>query len=154
MEHNQNNDMSEIIKPIRQQILDAFELEFGFIKDKFEIIDLLANNSPMDYEIIEYLKLPTDDYNIVWHPGVYTFIGNNTLYRVGVSMHNSRARVMQHIDAYTAKDGFCVCDIDNFPDKSITLFNVKNKSDRHWLLAVEAFIEMKFEPKIKAGRIG
>lgn len=128
--------MSVTPKPIREQIIDAFELEFEFIKDKFEIIDLLSNNSPMDYETIEYLKLPTDDYNIVWHPGVYTFIGNNSLYRVGVSMHNSRARVMQHLDACTAKNGFCVWDIDNFPDKSIVLFNIKNKTDKHWLATI------------------
>lgn len=139
---------------IKHQIIEAFESEFSFVKDKFVLIDLLANNSPMDIETIEYLKLPTDDYNIVWHPGVYTFIGNNCLYRVGVSMHNSRARVMQHLDAYTSKDGHCVWDIDNYPDKSITLFNVKNRADKHWLLALEAFIETKFEPKIKAGRIG
>ncbi|HLO59219.1 MAG TPA: hypothetical protein VK179_10785 [Bacteroidales bacterium] len=146
--------MIEIVKPIRKQIIDAIELEFGFIKDKFEIIDLLANNSPMDYETIEYLKLPTVDYNIVWHPGVYTFMGNNSLYRVGVSMQNSRARVLQHLEACTSKNGYCVWDIDHYLDKSITLFNVKNKSDIHWLLALETFIEIKFEPKIKSGRIG
>lgn len=67
---------------IKQQIIDAFETEFGFIKDKFELIDILANNTSMDYETIEYLKLPSEQFNIVWHPGVYAFIGNNTLYRV------------------------------------------------------------------------
>lgn len=108
----------------------------------------------MDYKTIENLKLPTEDYNIVWHPFVYIFIGNNPLYRVCVSMHNSRARVMKHLEACTSKNGYCVWDIDNFPDKSITMFNVKYKSDKHWLLSVDAFIEMKFEPKIKAGRIG
>lgn len=139
---------------LKQQIIDAFESEFGFVKEKFELIDLLANNSPMDYETIEYLKLPSDNYNIVWHPGVYAFIGNNELYRVGVSMRNSRARVMEHLDAETSKDGYCVRDIDNYPDKSILLFNVKDKSDRHWLLALEAYLETKYQPKIKAGRIG
>lgn len=139
---------------IRQQLIDAFEQEFSFIRDKFELIDLLANNTPMDYETIEYLKLPSDEYNIVWHPGVYAFIGNSSLYRVGVSMHNSRARVMQHLDACTAKDGHCIWDIDKFEDKSILLFNVKNKADRHWLLALEAFFENKFSPLISAGRIG
>jgi hypothetical protein len=139
---------------IKQQIIDAFESEFSFVRDKFELIDLLANSSPMDYETIEYLKLPSEDYNIVWHPGVYTFIGNNLLYRVGVSMRNSRARVMEHLDAETEKDSYCVWDIDKYPDKSILLFNVKDKADRHWLLALEAFLETKFQPKIKAGRIG
>ncbi len=146
--------MSVIKSPIKQQIIEAFETEFGFIKDKFELIDLLSNNSPMEYETIEYLKLPSENYNIVWHPGVYTFIGNDLLYRVGVSIHNSRARVMQHLDAWTEKDGYCVWDINNHADKSILLFNVKEKSDKHWLLALEAFLETKFQPKIKAGRVG
>lgn len=147
-------ELSSISLSIKQQLIYSFEEEFSFVKDKFEIIDLLANNSPMEYEAIEYLKLPSDDYNIVWHPGVYAFIGNNTLYRVGVSMHNSRARVMQHLYDGTAKDGYCIWDINRFEDRSILLFNVKNRNDRHWLLALEAFFECKFKPLIKAGRVG
>lgn len=139
---------------LKQEIIAAFEDEFSFVRDKFELIDLLANNSPMDYKTIEYLKLPSEDYNIVWHPGVYVFIGNNQLYRVGVSMRNSRARVLAHLNASTAKGGFCIWDIDKFPDKSILLFNVKDRADRYWLLSLEAFLEIKFQPKIKAGRIG
>jgi len=141
-------------KSIKQQIISVFKSEFGFIQDKFEILDLLSNNSPMDYKTIEYLKLPSEENNIVWHPGVYVFLGNNTTYRVGVSMNNSRARVMQHLDVKTQKDGYCVWDIDQFEDKSILLFNVKNKADKHWLLALEAFLETTLQPKIKAGRIG
>ena len=139
---------------MKQQVIDAFKKEFSFLKDKFEIIDLLANSSPMDNEVIEYLKLPSENYNIVWHPGVYLFIGNNSLYRVGVSMNNSRGRVMAHLKACTHKNGYSIWDIDKFEDKSILLFNVKEKSDRHWLLALEAFLETKFKPLIKAGRIG
>jgi hypothetical protein len=146
--------MIENIKSIRQKLIEAFELEFSFIKHKFEIIDILSNNSPMDYQTIEYLKLPSDEYNIVWHPGVYAFIGNNELYRVGVSMRNCRARVMEHLYAATSKDGYSVWDIDKHADKSILLFNVKDKSDRHWLLALETFFETNFSPKIKAARIG
>ncbi|MCU4173921.1 hypothetical protein [Carboxylicivirga sp. N1Y90] len=141
-------------KSIKQQIINAFTSEFGFMQDKFEILDLLSNGSPMDYKTIEYLKLPSEDINIVWHPGVYVFIGNNVAYRVGVSMNNSRARVMQHLDVRTQKDGYCVWDINQYEDKSILLFNVKNKVDKHWLLALEVFLETKFQPKIKAGRIG
>jgi len=139
---------------MKQQIIDAFEKEFFFIKDKFEIIDLIENESPMDYEIIEYLKLPSENYNIVWHPGVYLFIGNNSLYRVGVSMRNSRARVMEHLSASTKNDNHCIWDIDKFSDKSILLFNIKNTIDRHWLLALEAYFELTFAPLIKARRIG
>ena len=139
---------------IKEQVISAFNSEFYFLIDKFEIIDLLGDNSQMDYEIISNLKLPTDDYNIVWHPGVYLFLGNNLVYRVGVGMINARARVMEHLDACTSAGNCGIWDIDNFDDRSILLFTVKNKNDRHWLLALEAYFEIKFRPLIKAGRIG
>ena len=61
---------------IKEHVISAFKKEFHFVQSKFEIIDLLENNSPMDYDIINDLKLPTSDYNIIWHPGVYVFLGN------------------------------------------------------------------------------
>ena len=139
---------------ITSTIIKAFEKEFHFIKDKIEIIDLLGNGSEMDYETIEYLKLPTSDYNIVWHPGVYLFLGNNSVYRVGVSMRNSRARVMKHLEVGTCCGNISIWDINNYDDKSILLFNVKEKINRHWLLAIEAYFEEQFSPLIKARRIG
>jgi hypothetical protein len=139
---------------IKEEILSAFKSEFSFIEDKFEILDLLGNNEAIDYDTIEMLKLPSDDYNIVWHPGVYMFLGNDSVYRVGVSMNNSRYRVMQHLEAGTSANGFCVWDIDKYADKSILLINVKERVNRHWLLAIEAYLEFKFEPHIKAKRVG
>jgi len=139
---------------MKEKIIAEFKKEFGFISDKFEFLDLLGNGSPMDSETIEYLKLPSDAYNVVWHPGVYFFIGNNSVYRVGVSMVNSRARVMQHLEACTSKNGIGIWDIDKFDDKSILLINVKDKKDRHWLLAIEAYFEQSLKPLIGADRIG
>lgn len=108
----------------------------------------------MDYKTIESLKLPNEKNNIVWHPGVYIFIGNNQVYRVGVSLSNSRKRVMEHLDVCTSGNGFSIWDINKYSDKSILLFNVKNKDDRHWLLALEAYFEKILSPLIKARRIG
>lgn len=139
---------------IKEQIISAFRDEFHFIQDKFEILDLLGNNSKMDYETIDLLKLPSDDLNIVWHPGVYIFLGNNSIYRVGVSMINSRKRVMEHLDACTSQNEHSIWDIDKYEDKAILLFNVKDKADRHWLLAIEAYFEERFKPLIRAVRIG
>lgn len=139
---------------MKQKIIDAFYKEFSFVKDKFKLIELLANNTPIDYETIESLKFQSEGYHIIEHPGVYTFCGNNELFRVGVSMRNSHERVMKHLYEGTRKDGFCVWDIDDYDDKSILLINVKDKSDIHWLLALEAFLELNFQPKIRAGRIG
>jgi hypothetical protein len=137
-----------------QDIISDFQDEFGAVAEKFEIMDLLSNGSEMRYNTIESLKMPSPEYNIVWHPGVYFFIGNSKLYRVGVSMRNSRARVLQHLKAGTGKDGYNIWDIDKFNDKSILIINVKNREDRHWLLAIEAYFEMKYKPLIRAGRIG
>lgn len=139
---------------IKEQVILAFKNEFHFIQDKFEILDLLDNNSEMDSKVIEVLKLPSNVYNIVWHPGVYLFLGNNSVYRVGVSMNNSRGRVMEHLEACTSKNGHSIWDINKHDDKSILVFNIKDKSNRHWLLAIEAYFEEKFKPLINAGRIG
>ena len=137
---------------IKEQIISAFEEEFHFIKNKIEVMDLLKDNGEMDNDVIESLKLPSDDYNIVWHPGVYVFIGNNSVYRVGVSMTNSRKRVMEHLEACTKENDYCVWDIDPFPDRSILLFNVKQKDDFHWLKALEVYLEKKFNPLIPSKR--
>jgi hypothetical protein len=139
---------------IKQDVILAFQDEFHFVQNKFEILDLLSNNSSMNYETIQNLKLPRNDYNIVWHPGVYAFIGNNEVYRVGVSMRNSRARVMEHLAACTSQNGCSIWDINKYDDKSILLFNIKEGKDRHWLLALEVFFEEKFNPRIRSGRIG
>lgn len=146
--------MNQSETSIREKLINAFEAEFSFVKDKFELMDLLANGQAMDYNEFENLKLPSDDYNIVWHPGVYLFIGNNSLYRVGVSMKNSRARVMEHLDNCTSDGKHAIWDIDKYDDKAILLFNVKDLADRHWLLSLEAFFETKFSPLIKAKRVG
>lgn len=139
---------------IKNEVISAFREEFSFIQQKFEVLDLLENCVSLDYEVICNLKLPSNEYNIIWHPGVYVFIGNNRVYRIGVSMRNSRARVMQHLEAFTSKDGYGVWDINKFTDKCLLLINVKEISDRHWLLAIEAYLEEKFNPLIKAARIG
>jgi hypothetical protein len=146
--------MNTMPKIIKQIIIEAFESEFGFLRDKFEMMDLLSNGSPIDYSVIDNLKLPSEENNLIWHPGVYFFIGDNSLYRVGVSLNNSRARVMEHLEACTNSPTHGIWDIDKFDDKAILLINVKNKSDRHWLLAIEAFFEINFQPKIRALRIG
>lgn len=138
---------------IKEKVKDAFKTEFHFVQNKFEVLDLLEK-SPMESKAISNLKLPSDTNNIVWHPGVYVFIGNNSVYRVGVSMINSRKRVLDHLEAYTSNGTHSIWDINKYPDKSILLFNVINKSDNHWLLSLEAYLEKTFAPHIRSLRIG
>lgn len=139
---------------IKNEIINAFHEIFGFIEDKFEIMELLPNGKKIDYEEINKIKLPSDEYNIVWHPGVYLFIGNNKMYRAGVSMRNSRNRVLEHIYQGTEASGYRIWDIDQYDDRSIMLFNIKDPSESYWLLALELFFEERFKPLIKARRKG
>ena len=138
----------------KELAINKFKSEFGWIENKFEILDLLADGTPMEYQTIRLVKLPSAQNNIVWHPGVYVFIGNGSVYKVGVSVRNSRARVMEHLKVNTRKNGKSIMDIKEAEDRSILLFNVKNPKDNHWLLALECFLEKELDPLIKSDRIG
>jgi hypothetical protein len=84
----------------------------------------------MDYAAINSIRLPTDDY----------------------SMRNSRERVMQHLVASTGHNEYNIWHIAEYDDCAILLFNVKDVADRHWLLALEVFLERKFNPLIPSLR--
>lgn len=139
-----------------QEIINLFEGEFKDIRSKFEIIKLLDNKRELDIKIIEFLKLPSDEKNYIWHPGVYIFYGNGKPYRVGRHLGNSRFRVMQHLKVNTKNGHASVWDIKDAPDKEIVLFNVINREDYHWVAAVEIFMEkaLKQELQIPAKRQG
>ncbi|MCF1753173.1 hypothetical protein [Mariniradius sediminis] len=139
---------------IVNQVIESFEQEFNLIKDKFVVLDLLENHRPMTIEAIRELKLPVDGEDMVWHPGVYVFIGDGSVYRVGRSLDNSRKRVLEHLTDKTSFNGIGVWDINDKPDKAILLFNLKDKKGIHWLAALEIFLERKFNPKIPSGRLG
>lgn len=138
----------------KEEVIKAFKDEFGAVAEKFVIMDLLEDGTLMEYKAITEVRLPSKEYNRVFYPGVYVFIGNDTVYRVGVSMRNSRERVRQHINAQRTIGVTSIMDIDQFSDRSILLFNVDNPEDRHWLLALEVFLEKKFEPLIRSKRVG
>jgi len=69
-------------------------------------------------------------------------------------MRNSRARVMEHLEACTSSNGYGIWDIEKCKDRSILLFNVKDVANRHWLLALETYLEHKCAPHIKSQSIG
>lgn len=138
------------------QIIEEFKTEFKPILDKFEIIKVLQNEVPYEYHAIRTVKRPKSDNNIIWHPGVYVFYGNGKPYRVGRHLGNSRARVLQHLNASTRNGKESVWSIKDAPDKEIVLFNVKDRNDYHWVAAVEIFMEkaLKGELVIPAKRQG
>jgi len=139
---------------IKDDVIAAFKSEFSHVEPNFIILDLLGDNAPMEYEAISKLKMPSVKNDLVWMPGVYVFIGNDAVYRVGVSMENSRRRVLQHLVDQTTYDGYCVWDIATQESKAILLFNVQDTEFNHWLLALEACLEKKFKPRIRSLRNG
>ena len=136
---------------MKNQIISALRNEFGEVEKKFVQTDLLENGRKMDYD---YNFLKATNSSVLSNPGVYLFIGNKTVYRVGKSSRNCINRVREHLDAWTQADGYCIWDIADYHDKPILLLNIKDPKDAHWVLSVEAFLETHFEPLIKAKRVG
>ena len=120
------------------KIKQLFETEFKPLKDKFQIIQLLEGKREFDKETISEVTHYYKGVDIVWHPGCYVFFGNGKPYKVGRHLENSRKRVLEHIRDNT---GGKISEISQFDDREILLFNVINRDDKHWVAAVEIFLE-------------
>lgn len=127
-------------------IKNEFQREFDQIANKFEIIELQADKALRADESLEL------DAKYVSHPGVYVWWSSEKgPLRVGRSLTNSRKRALEHIRDNTGK---IMAQMANNPDTVLLLFNVKDPSDRHWVAAVEIFLEEKIKPLIKSLRKG
>lgn len=137
-------------------IIEIFENEFSSVIDKFIIIRVLDGKRELNYEQIENLKLPSEDDNLIWHPGVYVFYGHGKPYRVGRHLANSRYRVLEHLKQGTGNGTSTVWDINSASDAEILLLNVINRDDYHWVAAVEIYLEkvLKDQLVIPAKRQG
>lgn len=134
-----------------------FQEEFQQIANKFTVLELQLYRDGIKKEMSELSKeaLPSKEENLIWHPGVYVFIGGDTVYKVGSSLNNSRKRALEHFTDNTQKDGISIHDIYQHQDACILLFNIIHfDEDSHWILALEAFLEKKLQPKIRSGSIG
>lgn len=142
---------------MKETVENYFHEEFQQLADKFKVLVLQLFRDGIKKEISELSKeaLPSKEENLIWYPGVYVFIGGDSVYKVGCSMNNSRKRALEHFTDNTQKNCIPIHDIYQHPDASILLFNIKNpQEDSHWILALEAFLEKKLDPKIRSGRIG
>lgn len=125
-----------------QDIKQIFNSEFSFITDKFVIIE----------EILPNLKNSTKDY--IYHPGVYIFLFDSKVIKVGRHLTNSRKRALEHIKAETQKDDFNMKSLENNPNCKVILINLKSIEDYHWAASLEIFLEKKLNPQIKSKRQG
>jgi hypothetical protein len=116
-----------------------FLSEFQCIRDKFEVIT---------YPLSQLRG--AKDSNI-WNPGVYVYHRTLDVLKVGLSLTNSKKRALEHVGATTGDK----MDVKTEQaDATVTLFNVINKNDSHWVAAVEIFLEDVLSPVVRSGRRG
>ena len=89
-------------------------------------------------------------------PGVYVFWVENgwdekesRVEKVGRSFSNSHKRAQQHI-----KDNTKGLMRDRSSMYKLLLFNAQDDHSKHWIAALEVFLELNLNPNIKSKRIG
>jgi len=132
------------------KIIEIFKKEFQPILNKFEIIQVLRGKPFTSMNIVE----AKDKNNLIWHPGVYVFYGNERVWKVGRHLTNSRKRANQHINDNTHTEKYSIKDLEKITDAELILFNIIKQEDYHWVAAVEIYLEEKLKPLIPSKRTG
>ncbi|WP_339880780.1 hypothetical protein [uncultured Algoriphagus sp.] len=124
------------------EIIRKFEAEFNFIKHKFRIIDLKLSEVKSSME------------EFVYHPGVYIFYNSTSVIKVGRHLVNCRKRALEHVRDNTRNEHLEMRELVSDSASRILLINSKKVEDRHWVAAVELFMETHLSPVIKSKRLG
>lgn len=121
------------------KIKNLFQSEFNDLTKLFNISEFSLDKTD------EYMK--NDDLAM---PGVYVFVKDELVIRIGRSLSNSRKRALEHIQDNT---GGRMRQLGYDPKTTLMLFNVKSGDDLHWVASLEIFFELKLKPEIPS-RIG
>lgn len=124
-----------------EKIIEIFKSEFEFIENKFIIIEEKINN------------LKASQKEFIYNPGVYIFIDNNLVIKVGRHFTNSRKRALEHIKANTMNELFEMKNLIHSHNSKVLLINLKDKQEFHWIAAIEIYLEQKLKPLIKTKRL-
>ncbi len=130
------------------EIIEVFRNEFQSVLNKFVIIQVLRGKLFTSKNIVEAKD------NLIWHPGVYVFYGNERVWKVGRHLTNSRKRANQHIIDNTCTEKYRIKDLEKITDAELILFNIIKQEDYHWVAAVEIYLEEKLKPLIPSKRTG
>lgn len=124
-------------------VLSSFKKEFYTIENKFILISLSIKEANESKD------------EIVAQPGVYIFWFEEKIIKVGRHLTNSRKRALQHIRDNTRNDAFQMNSLDGCNTKcGLILINCINPKDKHWVAAIEIYLEDVLRPVIKSGRTG
>jgi hypothetical protein len=108
--------------------------EFGFIADKFETVQFCAGQKPS-------VENP-------YRPGVYVFLMNGRIWKVGKHNSNAYKRCLEHFEDDTGSNiNKGMKQFQRDENMQIMLFLLKNESDLHWIYALECYLEMYFRKK-------
>ena len=122
-----------------QEIVQAFEREFGGLATKFQVLELRGPDA-------ETASDPR-----VARPGVYVHWKDGVVFRVGRSLSNARKRALQHFPDNT---GHSMAALKDDRAAKLLLFTVEREDDCHWIAALKLFFERCLKPVIPPGRRG
>ena len=126
-----------------QNIKEMFRNEFSPIDEKFTVKELEINDAMNNGE------------DAVNKPGIYVFWSpEHGVIKVGKSQSNSKKRALEHIRDNTHNNTIHMNTLPDNKDAKLVLFNITNNDDLHWLLSLEAYMELNAKPAIPAGRVG
>ncbi len=123
-----------------QKITDTFAKEFGFLQSKFIIIEENLND------------LANSKKDCVYHPGVYIHHRGDDIIKVGRHLTNSRKRALEHITSNTKNEQIEMKDLKKDSNSKVTLLNVRDPEEYHWVAAIEIYMENNLNPIIKSKR--
>ena len=130
----------------RSDIVSLFSSEFASIKDRFNIIELHMNYAEQDNSKEAAM------------PGVYVYLKDNKVWKVGRHLVNSRKRAIEHVNV--KRTDYKVVNLKSDPEAVLLLFNLKEHAPkngvdfRHWVAALEIFFELRLDPLEKSDRLG
>lgn len=127
------------------EINQLFEKEFGFVSDRFKLIQFPITQISHDRDI--------------YKPGIYIFHMNGRVWKVGKSNDNVFKRALDHFKADTGhriEKG--MKKFQENPEMNLMLYVLKSNEDMHWVYALEACFELKFRNmdvlEIRSARLG
>lgn len=121
------------------EILDCFSQEFAALVGRFHIRQIAVSDVAACAE------------NYIANPGVYVFWRPGGAIKVGRHLTNARKRAKEHIRANT---GGTMAGLAASPDARLILFSVIDPADRHWVAALEIYLESQVKPTVRAARLG
>lgn len=106
--------------------------EFGNFYDKFSL------------KIYRWDSIYNKKHDII--PGVYVFFYNNVIWKVGKHQKDALKRCKEHVRDNSGEHQNKMWEmkqIANIPDCECMIYQLKEMRDKHWLLALECFLESK-----------